>query len=440
MQPKASTTEQFNNIIEFRQWVYEQALRTERDAQFELVDALLLSPPVDSYPAWSQSPAFRRTWPSVYTAIERGQQDTEWLRGYLSRQVPSSQVCVFALDPTVWPRPHSRTLAGLRYEQSPTQAIQKRSTVKGYAYSLLAWIPERGGSWALPVDTRRLVGEQTPVEVGIEQVRALCANRPAACLDIIVGDGSFGNHLFLGGVKDLPCGVVVRLRCDRVLYGPPGEYRGRGRRDLKHGDRFAFKEPGTWPTPDEDLWFSDSHHGLVHLRGWQGLHAAQDATTRFSVIRAEVHLERQKRPEPIWLATVGAANRSCYLKWRWFDQRWPIEPAIRFRKGRLGWTLPRFQQAERCDRWTTLVDLACWQVWLARDLVSDQPLPWQKPLPRLTPGRVLSGFGALFAQFEPLTQPPQTRGKSPGWPAGRPRTRPRRYSVLKRGRQRAQAA
>ncbi len=123
----------------------------------------------------------------------------------------------------------------------------------------------------------------------------------------------------------------------------------------------------------------------------------------------------------------------CYFKWLWFDQRWPIEPAIRFRKNRLCWTLPHFQHADVCDRWTNLVDLAYWQVWLARSLVSDQPLPWQKPQAEMTPGRITQGLGALFAQFEHITSAPKTRGKSPGWPSGRPRTRPRRYPVLKRG-------
>ena len=283
------------------------------------------------------------------------------------------------------------------------------------------------------------MGKQTAVEVGIEQVKTLCTNRPQAKLDVIVADGSFGNHRFLGGVKYLPCAIVVRLRCDRVLYGEPGPYQGRGRRPV-HGQRFAFKEPATWGPPDEQLMFIDSHYGLVRLQCWHGLHAKQDATTVFSVIRAAVHLERRQPPTPIWLATSGASAYSCYHKWRWFDQRWPIEPAIRFRKHRLTWTLPQFQQPAHCDRWSVLVDLAYWQIWLARDLVSDRPLPWQKPQAVLTPGRVMLGLGALFSQFEPITTVPQTRGKSPGWPSGRPRTRPRRYPVLKRGSQPAKSA
>lgn len=427
-----TTTKQFNKLIEFRQCIYEQILTKERDSQFELVDALLLSGKIQTFPALSLSPAFRRNWSSAYASMERGEQDEGWMRQYLSSQVPQDQVCVFALDPTVWPRPRSKTLAGLRYEQSPTQAIEKRSTVQGYAYSLLAWIPQRGKSWALAVDTRRMIGSQTAVEVGVEQLKELCANRPEAVLDVVVGDGSFGNHLFLGQIKQLPCAAVVRLRCDRVLYAEPGPYSGWGRPRV-HGARFAFKEPDTWGQPDEELWFCDSRFGLVHLRCWDALHAKQDATTDFSVIRAETHLERTRPPKPIWLAALGAAHKPSYLKWLWFDQRWPIEPAIRFRKNRLCWTLPRFQYADACDRWTHLVDLAHWQIWLARSLVSDQPLPWQKPQADLTPGRVTQGLGALFAQFEHTTAAPKTRGKSPGWPSGRQRSRPRRYPVLKRG-------
>ena len=428
---ESSTTEQFNNLIEFRQFIYEHILTKERDAQFELVDALLLSDKPQSFPALSLSPAFRRSWSSAYTAVERGAQDKSRMRCFLSQQVPQDQVCVFALDPTVWPRPRSKTLEGLRYEQSPTQAVEKRSTVQGYAYSLLAWVPQRGKSWALPVDTRRMVGAQTAVEVGVEQVKDMCANRPENMLDVVVGDGSFGNHRFLSAIKHLPCAAVVRLRCDRILHREPGPYSGLGRPRV-HGSRFAFKEPHTWGVSDEELWFGDSRFGVVHLRCWYDLHARQDHTTPFCVIRAETHLERAQPPKPLWLAAMGVPDTSCYLKWLWFDQRWPIEPAIRFRKNRLCWTLPQFQHADTCDRWTNLVDLAYWQVWLARSLVSDQPLPWQKPLAELTPGRVAQGLGALFAQFEHISSAPKTRGKSSGWPSGRQRTRPRRYPVLKR--------
>jgi len=218
MTTQPSTIEQLNKFIEFRQWVYEQALTHERDAQFDLIAAILLSPSVQSLAELSLSPVFQRKWPSLYRAIERGRVDENWLRFYLTRHVPTQGVTVLALDTSVWPRPHTRTLAEMRYEQSPTEAIQSYATVQGYAYSSLAWIPERGRSWALPVDTRRVVGRQTAVEVGVEQVKMLCETRPADICDVIAADGSYGNHRFLGALKDQPCAVIVRLRSDRVLY------------------------------------------------------------------------------------------------------------------------------------------------------------------------------------------------------------------------------
>ena len=439
MTTKTSTTEQLNKFIEFRQWVYDQALTHERDAQFELIEAILFSPAVQSFAELSLSPVFQRGWPSLYTAVERGQVDVNWLRRYLTRQVPFQGVTVWALDTSVWPRPQTRTWAALRYEQSPTEALQSYATVQGYAYSSLAWVPERGRSWALPVDTRRVVGRQTVVDVGIEQVKTLCDARPADTQDVITADGSYGNHRFLGVLKDQPCTVVVRLRCDRVLYGTAAPYAGQGRPGV-HGARFAFKEPETWGPPAEEVRFEDDRYGQVWLRHWHDLHARQDAATVFSVLRAEVHLERDKPPKPLWLGYQNAQGLSLSALWLAFDQRWPIEPANRFRKQRLYWTLPQFQHPDRCDRWTWLVDVSVWFVFLARELVADQPLPWQKPQVTLTPGRVLLGLGALFVQIGGLTRPPQPRGKSPGWPTGRPRTRPQRFAVFKRGPTRAKKA
>jgi hypothetical protein len=74
--------EQFNKLIEFRQAIYRQGLTRTQDAQFELLDAPLLSPPVRSFPELSLSPAFRRQWPSAYAAIEEGEQDQAWLERY----------------------------------------------------------------------------------------------------------------------------------------------------------------------------------------------------------------------------------------------------------------------------------------------------------------------------------------------------------------------
>lgn len=433
---KTSTDRELNKLIKFRQTIYEQVLTGATDAQFELIDALLLSERLGCFAQLSQSPAFRREWPSAYQALDSGEQSRQRLRDYFTEQVPREGVQVFALDTTMWPHPSARTLSGLVYGLSPTKALKRHSIVQGHPYSLLTWTPEPGRSWSPTIDSRRLEPEQSAIEIGISQVKQLCrerANHQKVGLDVIVADGHYGNHLFFGPLQDLRCAILARLRCDRVLYGQPDPYPGRGRPAV-HGQQFAFKKPDTWPEPDDQLELDHPRWGQVRLRRWTNLHAKQDAQTGFDVILAEVHLERAKPPKPLWLGYVaGQTAYPLQTVWSWFDYRWPIEPSIRFRKQHLFWTLPRFQQAARCERWTNLVDIAYWQLFLARQLVEDQPLPWQKAQTLFTPARVLRGIAAIFSQIGTPAQPPQTRGKSPGWPKGRSRTRLPRFKPVKRG-------
>lgn len=429
---------QLNKIIEFRQQVYTHGLTKARDAQFELIEALLSNRTIQSFPELSFAPVHRRQWHSAYAALENGQQDRAWLTKHFTQQVPDAPVTVFALDKTVWCHPRSRTLQDLLYEYSPTRSI-KKSIVCGHPYSLLTWIPEVGKSWALPISTTRITTQTGTITTGVKQIEGLCQQRSTPSgVNVIVGDGSYGNHYFLGALADVDCAALVRLRCDRVLYGIPGQYGGRGRPRV-HGERFAFKQPASWWPPGVTVTLETEDWGQVRLRRWDDLHAKQDANTPFSVILCEVHLEWEQPPQPLWLGYRPTPKRDFDLVtiWRWYPRRWPIEPSIRFRKERLYWDKPRLQQAERCDRWTALVEIAAWLLWMGRDLVRDRPLPWQKPLADLTPGRVLQGFDMLFAQIGTPTCDPKTRGKSPGWPVGRPRTPPLRHKVVKRGKKRA---
>jgi hypothetical protein len=61
--------------------------------------------------------------------------------------------------------------------------------------------------------------------------------------------------------------------------------------------------------------------------------------------------------------------------WSAYVNRWPVEQGIRFCQEGLRWTRPRFQRAERGERWTCLVILALWGLYLARQIVEDTPLP-----------------------------------------------------------------
>ena len=436
-----STKENINKLIEFRQAVYEQGFLVRRDALFDLLDALLSEGPIASFARLSLSSQFQRKWPSLYGAVEDGEIDRQWLRTYLARQVPQTGICVFPLDGSPWPRPRSRVLDDRQYVYQASSDVNGGTVTIGYPYSLLEWCVEPHSSWCLPVDPRRVESTLTAQAVGAEQVNALAAARSDCqeALDIVAVDGKYGNAGFLRSVSGLRCGIVARLRCDRVLYGPPPlrtpHQKGRPR---VHGERFAFKEPDTWGPPAEVIELEDEHWGQVRLERWHEFHEKKGADVPYDVVRACVHLERKQPPAALWLAWLSPAQVPASIPltvetiWRAYICRWPVEAGIHFRKEILGWTLPRFQSKEAGDRWTELTALACWMIFLARTLVADRPRPWQKPQPRLTPQRVQQSLRPIFALIGSPARPPKVRGKAPGWPQGKQRTPKQRYPVVKK--------
>ncbi|BAY50290.1 hypothetical protein SAMD00079811_79190 (plasmid) [Scytonema sp. HK-05] len=73
-----------------------------------------------------------------------------------------------------------------------------------------------------------------------------------------------------------------------------------------------------------------------------------------------------------------------------------------------------------------------WELWLARDIVCDNPLPWQKTLTQLTPGRVAQAMGGILALISTPASPPKPQGLSPGWKTGQSRQRRIRYPIVKK--------
>jgi hypothetical protein len=436
----AVRTQQLTNLQAFRQAVYAHGLTGRRDAQFELLDALLLSGPTHSFVELSQAPAFRRTWHSAYAALEDGRQDEAWLRQHLVQHLPQQGVVLLAGDATVWPRPRSPTLPDRQYCHSPTPAVGRESVVVGQPYAVVSWVAEPGSSWALPLDLERIASDQTASHLAaVQMVRLNAARAPDdAALWIYAFDGAYGNVKFW---QELPpgrnFGVVTRLRRDRVLYQAPPPYAGRGR-PRKHGPRFACRDPTTWGPPQEETTFADPEWGTVTLRAWANLHDRTAADQPFGVVRATVHEERATPPEALWLSWHGPPQPAERV-WRAYGARWTVEPSIAVRKQQLHWTQPAVQTLGAMQIWTVLVSLAIWMLWLGRELVADCRLPWQREQTAKTPGRVAAGWAALFAELGTPARAPRRRGKAPGWRCGRLRQRKARVRVVKKEPRRVRA-
>jgi hypothetical protein len=76
--------------------------------------------------------------------------------------------------------------------------------------------------------------------------------------------------------------------------------------------------------------------------------------------------------------------------------------------------------------------LLTWQLWLARPEIQDAPLPWQKSQTDLSPGRTANAFAQVLVVIGSPAPAPKSRGKSPGWTAGRPRSPRIRYPTVKK--------
>jgi hypothetical protein len=435
-----TTEAQFTKLIEFRQAAYN-CLGQARDAQFELTDAVLLSPAVSSFVCLSQSPVFRRKWSSVYEAIQDGRPDRVGLLRLYSGQMPTEGRPLLAGDHTAWPRLSAFTLAERTVEHQPTKIAAQKPITLGQGYSSLVWLPPEGvgSSWALPLLHERISPTEAPLTKGVsqlQQVTELLPNRP-----ISLWDAEYGNAKFVTASADIEADKLIRLRPNLCLWGPPPPYSGHGRPRL-HGGKFKLKDPTTWGEPEEGLLVEDPQLGPVQLSVWRQLHfrkAPQQALILLRLQRLQARATRRD-PKDLWLIWAGEAPPPLPEWWRLYLRRFGIDHWYRFTKQRLYWTLPCLATPEQSERWSDLMPLMTWELWLAREIVTDQPLPWQKPQTHPTPGRVCQGMGAVLAVISTPAQPPKPRGKSMGWPKGRLRKRRERYPVVKKSQKRSQKA
>jgi hypothetical protein len=201
-----------------------------------------------------------------------------------------------------------------------------------------------------------------------------------------------------------------------------------------HGDKFKLNDATTWHSPNQQVEVDDPKQGRLRLRSWQQMHFRSAATHPMQLILVE-RLDAQgncRTGKPVWLVWVGETMPPLNQIWQLYCRRFGVDHWFRFAKQRLHWTLPNLSTAKQAERWSDLMPLLSWQLWLAHDLVGDRPLPWQKPQTHLTPGRVAQSMTALFTQLGTPAQVPKPRGKSPGWTEGQSRTPRIRAPIVKK--------
>ena len=120
--------------------------------------------------------------------------------------------------------------------------------------------------------------------------------------------------------------------------------------------------------------------------------------------------------------------------WQAYRARFQQELFFKFAKYQLNWTTPRLRHPEQADRWTQLVLFAYTMIRLARPLVADHRLPWERSLnaDKLTPYRVRRALALLVPSLPRVTNPPKPYGRSPGKRRGVKSGPAPRYPAIKK--------
>jgi len=434
----STATKYFNKLIQFRQATYT-CLGTAKDALFEISDAVMDTPAANSFAELSCSRQFRRRWPSVYEALQDGRPDRKALMKLYCQQINLEDRPILVGDHTAWPRPSAYTLADRTVEHQPTPIPGNRPITLGHGYSTLVWAPEKKGSWALPLLHERITSQETPFEKASQELSEV--QKQLGIRAISLWDAEYGCAPFLLATEKVSTDKIIRLRPNLNLAGPPGEYKGRGRHPL-HGEKFKFKEADTWKKPENDFEMQDEDLGKIRVTIWKDLHFRKAAACPFRVARLE-RLESKgtrRLPKVIWMAWIGKEPPEPDLWWRLYLRRYTVDHWYRFAKQRLYWTLPMFSTPEQGERWSDLMPLITWELWLARSIGVDKPLPWQKTQTEMTPGRVAQGMSYIFPRIGTPAQMPKPRGNAPGWLKGHSRSRRTRFDVVKKSHSQSKKA
>ena len=434
----------------------------------ELVDAICSNPHAHSVVEYSLTPCFRRSYSTIFKAINEMTWDDLMLARLVAPYLPRPQQRTYWLlgsDVTPQPRQFAHTLADRGVVHQPNPIKGNKPITIGHQYASTGLLPEAEAavspSWIVPLMTRRVTTNEDKELVSSEQINALLTDPKlpfgdSFCVD--VADSSYSKPACLYSKRQHPRLVsITRLRGNRVLYRrfvleSETVSSGAGR-PQQYGERFALREPDTWHEPDEAVTVSErSRRGKVYrveIKAWHNmLMPGKNKPQRIPMYRYPFTLVQVVRyddkgnlacKQPLWLLAIGEDRyelnaREIYEAYR---QRYDLEHFFRFGKQKM--LLASFQTPEdvREEKWWQLVHLAYAQLWMARHVANCLPKPWERNLPAmknrlLSPTLVQRDFGRIIRQIGTPAQPPKPRFISPGRPKGmKLPPRPRRKVVIK---------
>ena len=400
------------------------------DALFELGDAALCAPgAVASVPALSLGAGFRRstaasTRPSPWSRSTRsGCAACSWRTDRRAGRwsSPSTPRPGTAVTPSAAPSGASTTRPPSTRPASPSWPAGATS---GSASSL------GPDSWTAPLDALRIAPAEDAdaPPPSIRSVVSSDCSRTTDEVPLFVFDAGYDPIALGHGLADVRgevlCASATTASSTPILRLAPTDRRERRTSSSPRAalQVLGAERPGRSPTrassPRSPLRHGHaSRPGTACTRGSSAADTGPATTRAADRARQRDPGRRRASPKPtsrtkktLWLWWSGPGAPDLDLCWRAYLRRFDIEHTFRFVKNTLGWTTPSLHTPEQADRWTWLVVAAYTQLRLARGLVDDLRLPWERPRDptQLTPARVRRGFRRLRATLGTPASPPKS--------------------------------
>src|SRR5260370_528626 len=170
-------TQELEALRAFRQQVY-RTFGGRRDALFELLDAIVAAPTIETPAHLSVLRTCQRGWGSLYAALNEGTMDLSVLEQLVASYPLASAQAWYAVDASVWPRCDAETSPERGYYPHPYRHSHGQPIVAGWNYSWLVQVPSRCSSWTAPLRMRRMRPGENANVVAAEQIRSWLRQPP----------------------------------------------------------------------------------------------------------------------------------------------------------------------------------------------------------------------------------------------------------------------
>jgi hypothetical protein len=338
---------------------------------------------------------------ALYKALTRGAVDADALAQVqlgLFKEMELSPV--FTVDCTAVARPDSPT--------SPARHMHhlgnRLGRQPGWCYQVIVAQVPGHNSWNLPIEVTRVGLGSDKERAALDSMETISRVLGRHCTFVFDAGYSSSQLTFLARARGLNVTILVRLARHQVMF--------EGSTTAAYGPRFELKEGGARRCPDATYSWVESSYGEVSVSvtgplrmratreksPWLGPryvdgHSVPIPKTDGTVL--EVHVDKMpgsSKGGVLWLWSsadlAGAAEGQIQEIVRAYFHRFDIEHMFRFFKQTLGLGEYSCQQPDSFDTWFNLVLVAFTQLLLARGVVEDRRLPWEKKRATLTPGRV----------------------------------------------------